>query len=326
MRIVHCVPSMKTIAAWQLRLEQEVRIVKCQVPAPLVLDPLVDVLVRVRAAALNPIDRYRVEEASADRSLIGQFTLGFDFSGVVDQECGNFQAGDEVFGCVHPAGRIVNQQGSLQEIVIVSNRQCIYKPDSLTMVEAASLGVVASTAYQALSAVDLQPGDSVLITGGAGGVGTMAIQIAKEVFKAGSIWVTVTSRHQEDVCRELGANHVILVPQHDISKVVTTLPESLRLALDCTGEAIELNAMKEQQGLTKLTIVTISVSEDLLPSGVIPVTALTGDQRSFQALLPYLVKRTIRPVIDKVFSFDEVLDAFRYLSAGHPIGKVAIQF
>ncbi|CEO94439.1 hypothetical protein PBRA_000224 [Plasmodiophora brassicae] len=271
------------------------------------------VQVRVRAAALNPIDVYRLEEGPFPH------TIGYDFAGTVERlpdarrEC-SWERGDHVFGCVHPSGRSFDDSGSLQEYVVVNVGQCTRMPDNLSFTEAASTALVGTTVVQAFDAGRLHRGGDILITGGAGGVGSIAIQIAKAVYEADTVRVTVHTEAQAEFCRRLGADHVTIL-HSDVP--MQALPSSVTCVLDCTHEGRQLATMAKG-----IPIVSITSSG----AGVTSIAARTGRRSELERLLPALESGRVRPVIDRVFKFGDVPAAINHLSYGHPMGKVVITF
>src|SRR5438105_6747645 len=176
------------------------------------------VLVRVRAASVNPYDWHFVEGSpKIMRGMIGGLRkpkdtrLGVDFAGTVEAVGKNvtqFKPGDEVFG---------GKTGAFAEYVCPrANRAVALKPANLTFEEAASVNIAGITALQALrDKGKIQPGQKVLINGASGGVGTFAVQIAKSF---GADVTGVCSTHNVDLVRSLGADHVIDYTKEDFTK------------------------------------------------------------------------------------------------------------
>ncbi|POM79076.1 Alcohol dehydrogenase [Phytophthora palmivora] len=166
-----------------------------------------DVVVKVHAVALNPID-YKRRQGVLKMLLQETWPhiVGYDFSGVVTN-CGDevdkFALGDEVFGML-PHG----SNGALADFVVVRADYIGKKPVNLTHVEAAALPLVAQTAIQSFRLGQLTENRKVLITGGAGGVGSIAIQIAKAVYKAQTVATTASTKKLERM-RLLGADEVV---------------------------------------------------------------------------------------------------------------------
>ena len=189
-----------------------------------------EVLVRVRAASVNPADWYEVTgRPYVGRTQMGLLKpksnrLGVDYAGTVEAVGGNvteFRPGDEVFG---------GRSGAFAEYVCVrEDRAIVPKPANLTFEEAAAVPVAALTALQGLrDKGQVQPGQKVLINGASGGVGTFAVQIAKAL---GAEVTGVCSTPNVDIARSLGADHVIDYTREDF----TRSDERYDLMLDIAG-------------------------------------------------------------------------------------------
>lgn len=182
-----------------------------------------EVLIEARAVGVNPVDT-KIRKGSG---LLGDppFTLGFDVSGVVVGGEG-FATGDEVFGMI----KFPEEGACYAELVAAPAEQLLPIPPTLTHENAAAIPLSAQTAWQALiHAAKLQPEERVLIHAGAGGVGHMAIQIAKA---RGAYVVTTASEAKHEFLRELGADETIDYREHDFAAL---LEASLDVALDTVG-------------------------------------------------------------------------------------------
>ena len=197
-----------------------------EVPDPVVGDH--DVLVAIRAAGVNPLDtKIKDGEFKLILPYKPPFVLGHDLAGVVlavGRAVRRFAPGDEVYGRPRD-GRI----GTFAERIAVVEQDLAGKPASLSMAEAASLPLVALTAWQALvEKANVQPGHKVLIHAGSGGVGSIAIQLAKHL---GAHVATTTSTTNVDWVRDLGADLVIDYRTQDF----TTLVRDYDVVLDSLG-------------------------------------------------------------------------------------------
>lgn len=182
-----------------------------------------EVLIEVKAAGVNPVDT-KVRKGSG---LLGDppFTLGWDVSGVVVEGDG-FEPGDEVFGLI----RFPQQAACYAEYVTAPAEELLLKPPTITHDEAAGIPLVAETAWQALvHAVRLTAGERVLIHAGAGGVGHVAIQIAKA---RGAYVITTASEIKHSFVKALGADEVI---DYNESDFVAELAGSLDVVFDTVG-------------------------------------------------------------------------------------------
>lgn len=164
-----------------------------------------DVLIRVAATSFNPVDaKIRAGFMKDQMPKTLPFILGWDCAGTIEEigaNVKNFKAGDEVFAMMDFA-----RGGSYAEYVAVNANQVALKPKSLSFVESAALPMVAQTALLALETAELKAGQTILIHGGAGGVGSMAIQMAKAL---GAKVITTASGEDLELVKSLGADQAI---------------------------------------------------------------------------------------------------------------------
>lgn len=291
------------------------------------------VLLRVRAAALNPLDwRLMLGKPALMRIVTGLLrpksnTPGVDVAGVVEavgKLVTQFKPGDEVFGtCV----------GACAEYAVAKELKLVKKPAGLTFEEAAAIPVAALTALQGLrDHGNLQPGQRLLINGASGGVGTFAVQIAKAF--EGTVTGVCSSRNVELV-RSLGADYVV-----DYTKIdFTQSEERYDLVLDnaASRSLSELRRVLSPGG----TIVIAGAPHQMSTLGMLSfmlkpaILSRFGKQRfiSFMAsinqkdllaLTDLIVGGKVRPVIDRTFPLNQTAEALRYLEQGHAPGKVII--
>jgi NADPH:quinone reductase len=204
------------------------------IPAP-TIQKETDVLVRLRAAGINPIDT----KLRARGTFYPQQTphvLGCDGAGVVEAvgvAVQGFQVGDEVFFC---NGGLGGPIGTYAEFAVVDERFLAKKPAALSFVEAAAAPLILITAWESLyDRGRLQAGQKVLIQAGAGGVGHVAIQLAK--LQGADVCTTVSSESKGETCRSLGADSVIFYKNTDVVEEVLawTQGEGVDLAFDTVG-------------------------------------------------------------------------------------------
>jgi len=311
-------------------------------------DPAVgahDVLVRIRAASINPIDlKIRNGDLKAILPLRAPFVLGNDLAGTVvavGARVTRFAVGDEVYA--HPNQ---NRFGTFAEFIAIHQDDVAAKPATLTMVEAASMPLVGLTAWQALvQRADLRPGQKVLIHAGAGGLGTIAIQLAKHL---GATVATTVSATKTDVVKNLGADIIVDYRKqafetilHDYDVVLDsvggeTLDKSLRV-LKPGGTVISVTgppdpAFAEEFGVNpvvRLAIAALShrIRRRARRHGVTYsylFMKASGDQlRELTALID---AGTIRPVVDSVFDFDQTREALAHVEQGRAhAGKVVVR-
>jgi len=302
------------------------------------------ILVQVHAAGLNPVD-LKIRSGKMKALLRFQLpaTLGSDLAGVV-VEAGSgvtrFKPGDAVFASIDGL-----RMGALAEFAVVAESAAALKPASLDFVQAASLPMVALTAWQSLRQhARLEPGQKVFIPAGAGGIGTFAIQFAKYF---GARVATTTSAGNALLVRGLGADQVIDYKKEkfedmlrDYDVVLDTLGgESLENSfriLKPKGIVVSIvgppdAAFGRLRGMNVLLVLVFR----LLSRKVHRLAGKQGVGYSFMLVNPdgrqlaeigeLLVAGSLRPVIDKVFPFDQAKEAFAYLEKGRARGKVVVK-
>lgn len=279
------------------------------------------VLVEVYAASANPFD-WKVREGYMKDFIPLELPAvpGGDVAGVV-AEIGEgvtgFKVGQSVYGMANAAGG----QGSFAEFTPVSAKQLVAKPKSLDFVAAAALPLAGVSAYQALvDHMNLQSGQKILIHGGAGGIGSLAIQIAKQL---GAYVATTTAGAETNFVKNLGADEVIDYKTQDFS----TLLKSYDAVFDTVGgetNAKSYSVLKE--GGTLVSMVQ-PADEELADQHDINYV-----QQSSKATPERLTKVAdlanaghLKVNVDKTFSLDQAAEALEYLKTGHPKGKVVIQ-
>ena len=292
-----------------------------------------EVLIKVRAASVNPLDwRLMRGRPFFMRLMTGwlkpkRVPLGVDVSGQVEMVGGNvteFKPGDKVFGAC--------SSGSFAEYACASESTLVAKPENITFEQAAAVNVGACTALQGLrDAGGIQPGRKVLINGAAGGVGTFAVQIAKS-FGAGVTGVCGT-RNLEMV-RSIGAEHVIDYTQEDFIKS----GQRYDLLFDCIGNRslAECRRVLNSRG----TYVAVGGTDGRWLGPLAPMLKATLfspfvkqklvacfsrlSKEDLTAISELMEAGKVTPVIDRHYSLSEVPEAIRYLEKGHARGKVII--
>jgi NADPH:quinone reductase-like Zn-dependent oxidoreductase len=274
-------------------------------------------LIRVRAASLNPSDTsIRTGAFQKNMPLQLPATLGGDFAGIVEQVAEGFAVGDEVYG---QASALLGASGSLAEYAVTSLKTVARKPASVDFLEAASLPLVGVSVIQALiEHMHLRPGQKILIHGGAGGIGSLAVQLAKHL---GAYVATTVAPAEQEFAHSLGADLVIDYTSekfedqvHDFDAVHDTVGgETYRrsfavlkkggIIVSMLEEDKELAAQHGVTAIRQLSLVTTARLEklaDLVDEGAIKVK------------------------VDKVFPLDETAEAFQYRETGMPRGKVVV--
>jgi NADPH:quinone reductase-like Zn-dependent oxidoreductase len=302
-----------------------------------------DVLVDIRAAALNPLDaKIRDGEFKAFLRYRFPLVLGHDLAGVVTRvgsQVRQFKPGDEVIARPRD-GRI----GALAERIAIDEADVALKPANTSMEEAASLPLVALTAWQVLvERAGVQPGQKVLIHAGSGGVGALAIQLARQL---GATVASTTSTRNVGWVRQLGAEVVIDYTKEDFSESLggydvvlnsldrRTLEKSLRV-LKPGGKLISISGPPDAAFARSIGLNwALQQVMRMLSLGIRRRAARRGVDYSFLFMrangeqlgrIAALVESgAIRPVVDRVFPFAAVGEAMAYLETGRAKGKVVI--
>lgn len=285
-----------------------------------------ELLVRVIASGTNPVEA----KLRADGTWAGlkpPVVLGYDVSGIVEQigpGVTEFAAGDEVFYTPEIFG---NQQGSYAEYNVVHAAIVAKKPPSLTHTEAAAIPLACGTAWEAvIRRLKLRPGQSILIHGGAGGVGSFAVQIAKT---AGAFVFATAGPANQTTLRELGADVAIDYRQSDAADIVL---RKIRGGVDCVfstvgGDTI-LRSLRATKPFGRLATI-LSVQGDLTPLYVQNQTLygvfLTRERKRLEEMTPLFEHRQVRPLIEHVLPLADVRKAHERLDSGHGRGKTVLQ-
>ena len=303
-----------------------------------------DVLVQVHSAGVNLLDsKIRNGEFKLILPYKTPFTLGHDLAGIVTKvgsKVSKFKVGDEVYS--RPADHRI---GTFAEYISVNESDLAIKPKNLTMEEAASIPLVGLTAWQALiEKANLQKGQKIFIQAGSGGVGTFAIQLAKYL---GATVATTTSTANIELVKNLGADIVIdykkddfetILKDYDVvlnSQDTKTLEKSLKI-LKPGGKLISISGppdpdFAKELGLSWmlqliLSLISLKVRKKAKQQDVtfsFLFMRAQGDQLS--RITELIELGIIRPVIDKVFPFEQTNEALTYVETGRTKGKVVIK-
>ena len=300
-----------------------------------------EVLVMVHAASINPLDLRMVEgEFKAVIPVQFPFILGNDLAGVIVEvgaKVHNFKVGDEVFAKT-------DKQGSFAEYTTLKESSIALRPKNISMTQAAALPLVALTACQALVEIaQLKRGQKVLIHAGSGGVGSIAIQLAKHL---GSYVATTASAKNADWVKGLGADLVIDYKKANFADILSdydvvfdtqggdTLEQSLQV-LKRGGIVVSI-AGQPDKNMAK------AINANWLMSKVIPLLSLpirikakkcgvryhflfmqpNGEQLSRIAAL--IEAEEMVPVLDQVYDFADFAQAVQHVSGGYSKGKVVV--
>ncbi|MGP4029292.1 NAD(P)-dependent alcohol dehydrogenase [Actinomadura sp. 3N407] len=298
-----------------------------------------EVLVRVRAASVNPYDWRHVR---ADPKLVrlsnglrrpkpGRI-LGADLAGVVER------VGDEVTG-LHPGDEVFGEVrlGSFAETVAVPHDRLAAKPARLTFEQAASVSMAAQTALQGLrDSGRISAGQRVLVNGASGGIGTFAVQLAKTF---GAEVTGVCSTRNVELVGSLGADDVVDYTREDFTGregrydllmdiVGDRSLAGLRRPLTSRGTLVIVGGIASPRGglLGPAAQILRGALASPFVSQRIVAVSWKPNSTDLRFLAELMEKEQIAPVIDRTYPFTEIPEALRYIEQGHARGKVAITF
>jgi NADPH:quinone reductase-like Zn-dependent oxidoreductase len=302
-----------------------------------------DILVQVHSAGVNLLDsKIRNGEFKMILPYKTPFILGHDVSGVVTKvgsKVSKFKVGDEVYA--RPADHRI---GTFAAFISINENDAAIKPKNLSMEEAASIPLVGLTAWQALvEKANLKKGQKVFIQAGSGGVGTFAIQLAKHL---GAMVATTTSTANIDLVKSLGADVIIdykkedfetLLKDYDVvlnSQDAKTLAKSLKV-LKTGGKVISISGPPDPdfgQEINANWFVKIVLK--VLSAGIRKKANRLGVNFSFlfmraqgeqlSQIAKLIESGVIKPVMDKVFPFEQTNEAMSYVETGRAKGKVVV--
>ncbi|MBH0349617.1 NADP-dependent oxidoreductase [Bacillus pacificus] len=313
-----------------------------EVPTPEINE--YEVLVEIHAASINPID-FKIRDGKVKMLLKYEMPLilGNDFSGVITKvgsKVTRFKVGDEIY-----ARPRKNKIGTFAEYIAIHEDDIALKPKNLSFEEAASIPLVGLTSYQALHDImHLQKGQKILIHAGSGGVGTFAIQLAKIM---GATVTTTASEAGANLVKSLGADEIINYKTEKFEEILTnydavfdtiggtTLEKSFNI-IKSGGNIVSVSGMPNARfgkefgsGFFKTLLFSLASKK---------LTALekkhnaqysflfmkpSGDQ--LRTIANYIEAGKIKPVIDRVFPFEDAQKAMEYSEAGRAKGKIIVK-
>ncbi len=295
-----------------------------------------EVLIRVRAASINPVDGHMLRGSWLMRPMSGlrkpkNTRFGTDYSGIVEEvgkDVTNFKPGDEVFGA---------KTGAVADYICgKADRAIVMKPSNITFEQAGSVAVAGLTALQGIRDKGrIQAGQKVLINGASGGVGTFAVQIAKAF---GADVTAVCSTRNVDLMKSIGADRVIdytkedftktdqrydmiydLVGNHSFSERRNILtPNGICVLAGVGGAGLHPGMWGRVLG----NFATVFKSKFTSQKFVFYIATLTKDD--LNVLRDLMQSGKVAPVIDRTYKMSETQAALRYLEEGHAHGKVVI--
>jgi NADPH:quinone reductase-like Zn-dependent oxidoreductase len=303
-----------------------------------------DVLVQIHAAGVNLLDS-KVKNGEFKLILPYKlpFTLGHDVAGIIVKVgvgVKRFKTGDEVYA--RPADHRI---GAFAEQIAINENDVALKPKNLSMEEAASIPLVGLTAWQALvEKANLKKGEKVFIQAGSGGVGTFAIQLAKHL---GASVATTTSAGNIDLVKSLGADIVIDYRKDDFeenlkdydvvlnSQDAKTLEKSLRI-LKPGGKLISISGPPDPHFAEEIRAPWfVKLIMRLLSAGVrkkakrlnvsFSFLFMRAEGNQLSQITSLIDAGVIKPVVDRIFPFEQTNEAMAYVETGHAKGKVVIK-
>ncbi|MGI8279586.1 NADP-dependent oxidoreductase [Bacillus mycoides] len=303
-----------------------------------------EVLAEIHAASINPID-FKIRDGKVRLLLKYKMPLilGNDFSGVivkVGTKVTQFKVGDEIY-----ARPRKDKIGTFAEYIAIHEDDIALKPKNLTFEEAASIPLVGLTSYQALHDImQLQKGQKILIHAGSGGVGTFAIQLAKIM---GATVATTASEAGENLVKSLGADEIINYKNEKFEDILknydavfdtlggTTLEKSFDI-IKSEGNIVSISGMPNARfgkefgsGFFKTLLFSLASKK---------LTALekkhnaqysflfmkpSGDQ--LRIIAKYIESGQIKPIIDRIFPFEDTQKAMEYSESGRAKGKIIVK-
>ena len=299
-----------------------------------------EVLVEIHSASVNQLDaKIRNGEFKLLMPYKPPFIIGYDLAGVVTQvgaKIKTFKIGDEVYASC---------KGSFAEYISVPENELALKPKNISMEEAASIPLVGLTAWQVFVEIgNLKKGQKVFIQAGSGGVGTIAIQLAKHL---GAFVATTTSSANRDLVKSLGADLIIDYKSQDFETILNdydlvlnsldskTLEKSMKILKE-NGKAISISGPPDEDYADEIGLNWfLKTVIRLLSFKIKKLANKLHVQYSFLLMKPngkQLAEITalieagiILPVVDKVFPFAEINDAMSYIETGRAKGKVVVK-
>ncbi len=279
-----------------------------------------EVLVRVKAAAVNPVD-WKIREGYLKEMLPHSLplTMGWDVSGVVEETdpgVTRFKIGDEVFS--RPD---LLRNGTYAEYVVIKETEVAFKPKSVDHLHAAAIPLAGTTAWKSLiEAAGIAPGQKVLIHGAAGGVGSYAVQLAKW---RGAHVIATASIHNHDYLHGLGADEVVDYRAHRFEESV----HDVDAVFDTIGgETLERSWRVLKKGGILVSIVAPPSEETAAAHGVRQAFVFIQPDAAVLAQLAMLVDaRKLRTYVEKVLPLYEARQAQELSQEGHVRGKIVLK-
>jgi NADPH:quinone reductase-like Zn-dependent oxidoreductase len=276
-----------------------------------------EILVRVIAAAVNPVDTY-VRQGKFSKST-GPIIIGYDIAGIVEKtgpDAKRFKPGDQVYCYLS-----VMRGGGYAEYAVAKESETALKPKNINFVEAAAVPLAATTAWQALvDSAKIDKGQTVLIHGGSGGVGSFAIQIAKA--RGAKVIATASTAHQQ-LLKQLGVDQAI--------DYTTTKFEDVAKDVDVVLNCVRADALSRSYGVVKKGGVIVSITDepdqtecakhDLRCSRL----GAHPDAKVLEELTKLIESRKMKPIVSQTFPLAEASKAHQQIETRHTLGKIVLK-
>ena len=280
------------------------------------------VLVKVRASGVNPVD-WKIREGYLQQMAPLQFpaTLGTDFSGVINQLGGSvstdLKIGDEVYG---QASLLSGGSGAFAEFVLTNINSIAHKPKTLNHIEAAGLPLVGVSAWQGLvENIGLSRNQRILIHGGAGGIGSIAIQLAKHL---GANVATTVRPEDEEFVRNLGADEIVDYTSQSFEDML----HDYDAAFDTVGGETYRRSFKVLKNNGIIVSMLEQPDSDLMNQyGIKAISQFTETtSERLTKLAEWVDQNNIKVNVDKTFSLNEAANALDYQKDVRPRGKIVL--
>jgi len=306
---------MKAIVVEKLGSMDDMKLSNIDVPRP----DAGEVLVKIKYAAVNPFDWKVVAYAGMAEQFGFQAPLipGSEFSGVVETVgtgISRFVVGDAVLGGLGAYG------GAYAEYIVVNENSIVAKPDGIDFQTAAALGVGGRTASVAIfDHAGLQKGQKILVHGASGGVGSMAVQLAKNI---GAYVIATASAANREMVQRLGADVVIDYQEDDFVDLV----HDVDVVLDTVGGNTLLDSYKVLKKGGYLVSITAPPSEELKRKYEIngSLAVVDGNRERLEGIVKLVATNQVRPLVETVFALEDVYEAFALGLAGNRKGKILL--
>lgn len=301
-------------------------VIEIEQNAPVPKDPSEGkVLVKIKAAGVNPID-WKISEGYLQQIMPIEFptTLGWDFSGIVEKAgagVSDIKQGEEVYG---QSSLVMGGSGTFAEMALANADNIAQKPITLSHEEAAGLPTVGVTAWQALvDTIGLSKGQKILIHGGAGGVGSIAIPLAK--YLGAYVATTVSEKDKQFAKEELGADEIIDYKTQTFEDVLTS--HDYDAVLDTVGGETYTRSFKVLKRGSGIIVSTLEQpNQELLEKfGVRAIFVFSQVSRErLTKLAQWVDQNNIHVNVDKTFPLEDAAKALDYQRVAHPRGKVVL--